>query len=692
MSPKAKRDTLDVLADFIQRTLAGSIRALERLRNRQLGKFWLPLAILIYLAAQLSLTFPAFNGSNPIRDDDAYGYLLKASEIRDSCFMQDCPALNDLRQQFTFATNNPEVAAIQNRTYHRVFVVYHPLESAALVALNAMGISLEKAYDILYAAALIFVHAALIYWIFTNWGPADTITTLLLLTPVLFTGTGLHIIKMHTVAVGFALLLWAEIARKTRRVDWILVPLILLMILSHPLGKLLALVSLAMYALAKPWPFTKRVWAIAGLGTLITVTALFAPALIHTPEFDFNPVAFYPGHWDYLGALAESWQSVSQSIQSWANSFGSAVLLGAIAVLGFISRPPQEKKPLLVTLVLLFGLLTISILYVVPWYGAISFGRVWMLFAIFITAAFAAGLNRFLGMIWAKAKDISKSKITKSSKNVDLFSNYESSLLLFIGGIVVLLLFVFTYFPQNIASYTQFAYARPQEGVLLDPHQVSLIHQNSEQSTVLYMDEYALEYYLTYGALENGAIYYPVLRFSPEINDWMQARGDEIGFVVNRSPLFFLPHSQDGGIELIPRSSLEISGLPSGESRELLLVAQGDAVLRIHYGEGNSDVISMSLTAGSAEWVSLPLEALTTKNLFFELRLNSDPVEIRGLRFNKDSQTLWPWDQGISLITTTPEGEQQTLELTSSQISDPLPLNLQVINDRGFLILARVIH
>lgn len=101
------------------------------------GKFIFLLAFCLFLFFQVRITLvPMLERQVQVEADDAYNLILKAEQINNSCFFQDCPALNDLRQELYSPDSDPDVSSIRRRVYQRVFLVYNPLHSVTLVLLK----------------------------------------------------------------------------------------------------------------------------------------------------------------------------------------------------------------------------------------------------------------------------------------------------------------------------------------------------------------------------------------------------------------------------------------------------------------------------------------------------------------------------------------------------------------------------
>src|SRR5688500_9119268 len=86
------------------------------------------LALAAYLALALASQLNVFGARTSLPEpDDAYAYVLKSAQLAEGCAMQDCPALNTLREQLRTPSANETAEWKRYRMVSRVFLVYHPL-------------------------------------------------------------------------------------------------------------------------------------------------------------------------------------------------------------------------------------------------------------------------------------------------------------------------------------------------------------------------------------------------------------------------------------------------------------------------------------------------------------------------------------------------------------------------------------
>lgn len=689
MAAKKPVTVFDAAHAWIERQIIDLSPLVSRLGSRRAERIALGAAFLIYFIAQVYLSAgPAILRPTPIEADDTYSYIIEPALIRAGCFPSDCRALDSLHDQLASPSDNIDTASIRHREYHRIFYFYHPLHSFFLYGLKSAGLSWEQAYDAVWIAGKVFLTLAVAYWTVTIWGPPAGTIALLFLGPTVFQGQGLHAIVPSNLALAVALILLAEVYRKRDRINWHFVPLILVLILLHPIGRLYAVLILAFAFLDSPWPI-KRYSAInVGLALFIVAASFIVPELVSHPELSFNPVEFYPGSWDYLGALKESLPRTGEVLQNWARHWDGFAFVIPFALLGLVSYRGKSKR-LFLMLGLLAGLAIAGIFYVVPFYGALGFERAWVILAIFLIGAISQGYATLMALITSKKPArLEKQNQYLKRKWLITFS-------------VVLGLFLAIYFVQYTmsqarnyqATFDSMAYSGESA---FNPDQPGMLESLSDANDgVVYMDELSLYYYVTYGPLDVEAIYYPAVAGSPEEADWILNDPEGIDFIVARNPVYRAPHTAMGAIVLDLQDTLDINGTAPINLGALQLFVNAransiDIILSMINGETREDT-KVTLPAGPAGWVSLGTELPIVTRAILWLRPTAAPIQVAGLRFSENALTNWPWDKGISLILRSAEGEETEINFDPQALIQQLPFQLQIIDDKGASVLARVV-
>src|SRR5687768_17485890 len=182
------------------------------------GKHFLfTVGILLFTSVQLLMVvLPIRSRTVPVETDDAYTYIVKAAQMQD-CFLQNCPALNDLREQLTAPSKNLHISWARYREYVRAFLVYHPLHSLILMGLHSTGFSWEASYNVLEVAGNLTLSLAVIYWLYSLFGAGPAGVALLFLAFTPFPNQGLHYVVPSNLALGIGILTWASLLQRPKR-------------------------------------------------------------------------------------------------------------------------------------------------------------------------------------------------------------------------------------------------------------------------------------------------------------------------------------------------------------------------------------------------------------------------------------------------------------------------------------------
>ncbi|MEX2143749.1 MAG: hypothetical protein WD740_04085 [Anaerolineales bacterium] len=666
--------------------------AAARRGSLDLTRLFLLFAFLAFLAAQLYLTAaPILSRSLPVEVDDAYSYILKAEEIRASCFFQDCSALEDLRTQFTDPTNDLDKAYVRAREYHRVFVVYHPLHSLALVGLNSIGLSYETGYSLLALAGKMMLCFGIAYWLITMFGQNAAAITLLLLTPAVFIGQGLHTIVPSNMALGLAFFAWGLALNPKHRVGRLLLPLLLAMLLLHQAGKVYGVLALVIYTFKSGRPFSRERRVTIGAGAFLILVSFLLPMVITHPEFNFNPASFYPVDWGFFSGFFDSLGFSWHVISVWFSAFAYAVVGATLVIVAYFALKPNQRTNWHLMFLLLFGLLMASLVYVVPWFGALFFERAWIPLAILLLGSIGQLVFRYFDMVWNLLKSV-----LSAVRNHKPFASRTHTQPILLAALLspLLLLGLANYFPFYLRHYSlTLENQQLRQDFTLDRNQpLSIFGPDARPGlSVLYMSEIPFYYYLTYGGLNYNAVYFPSLEVPLDSETW---KDRPVDFLVAANPVFQLSRDPDLAIVLHDSAMLEASCLSDFEfnSIELFIESQDqDATLILEWQNGGTALVTnVSIPAGSSKWFSFSQNEFQANKI--RIRISNSTIHIKGLRFDSQGQTSWPWDVGILLQLTPGNGAPTSIEISETQLASGLPFDLEVLSDKGFSVLARVVH
>ena len=677
----------------------GAVHAQQWIR-RFGGRTVFLLGLLIYLTVQLRLVLiPILTRSVPVEADDAYTYIIKASEM-ERCFLQDCPALVDLRKQLTIPTSHELTAWLRYREYSRAFVVYHPLHSLLMVGLHKTGLTWEAAYNIITVSGVIFIGLAIGYLLYVLWGPVVAGIALAGLSISLFPGQGLHYIVPSNLSLGIAIFTWAVIIHKKDGARWIMVAGILAMITMHTTGRLYALIALALFWILtgwrKPWRMPRQSLIAAGLGLLLVALSFGLPLIIARPDLLIRPDPI-PPDWQPRQGLLNNITTAVAMVISWYASLGGLWITGLLGLAGFYFTPRPRLKPVLVLFTLLGAVTIATLFYVLPRYPAEAFGRIWVPFAILlmglIAQAFAGWVSVLSGWLTKGIQHgmppLFRPKWVLSIQGWTLVG------LVVLGAAFLRAAFVNIPSGTRVISLTTGIMTEKQDNSL-DPAQPALLLSRG-CGRVLYMDEVPMHFYFTRGALECGAVYYPAVEKTADRKLWLSDKKD-IRYVVAWNPSVASGRITGGSnLALAPGDQLAIYGLAARPLNSLSIYIEnpGPGVTLTAIATGPSlpgaTEIQWQVPAQSSTWLQIADQStFPVTDLTLTMPATSAPIRINGLRLDPDRKLNWPWDKGVSLVykPADPSAIPTTIAFDSNALAPTLSRPLHILADNGDTNLA----
>jgi hypothetical protein len=654
----------------------------------------------IFFVCQFYLTYkPIAVRSLPVETDDAYRYLIKASEINSSCLLQDCPALDILREQLTsHPTSDFNVAYNRARQYQGSFVIYTPAYSLAIAALNLAGFTYEKAYDLISLAGVVLIAISIAYWLFVIFGKSATSLSLLLLAPLVFQGQGFHTVVPGTLALAFSLILWGLILQGKSQSPWIVVFLILLILFTHSLGIVFSLIALLLFILKSVKPITNEQKITILVILLIILTfAVFLP-LIHRPEFDTSLTNFYRGQWNYWENLRLAAQGAYSGLLFWLDAFANDIGVISLLFFAILLTPNRFKQNLVLMTSLTSALLITSLFYVNIWFGSIAFERALVPMGILFTGILSMGIVK----IGETALEIIKTIWNRTFFRFQQMEKLQNGLILLLCIISLALVANQTF--QKYLPYYRFHYELTlsknieRKNYRVDQTQPEIIFRDkqvNENSIIIYKDELSLGYFLTHGGLDYGAIYSRAIDEEQLQSDWLKEKLGHAAYLVGENPIFDLQHDPDMRIGLDDNAKLGIMGVKpiAIDSFQVYIIHHGRPVdLEILWNSIDRQVITKQTIPDNFEgWIEFGQGELHAQELILQV-IGNRSIIIQGIRIDQDEDTNWPWDPGIILTLIPEHGDRISVEVSSMRLAGNLPLKLSVVDDDGKTILAKVIH
>ncbi|MFC2078679.1 hypothetical protein ACFLSZ_01710 [Candidatus Bipolaricaulota bacterium] len=674
--------------------------------RRCVGKLVFGLGVGLYLSAQVSLiVIPIVSRSAPVETDDAYVYILKSAEM-ESCFLQDCAALNVLRPQLQEPSSDPEITWIRSNEYGRAFLVYHPLYSALLSGLHVAGLPWELAFNVLSVIGAILISLAICWWLYVLWGPGPAGFGLVFFALALgsLPGQGINSIVPSNFALGIAMLVWTAIVRWRDRAAWVVPVGAVALVALHPVGRIYAVGAIAIYILHATRPWRRKTWWCAGLGSLVVGASFVLPLIVSRPEMVSQLGAILEGGEGIQGVVMNL-RAAIESVDNWAGFYGGIVVAGLLVLIGILTTPLRRWRHVLVGGGVLAVLTVGSLVYVIPRVPAEVSGRVWVAMAVLLSGAIGQTAWAWLSSIWGLLQRVIREGL----------ANQVNSRLRATGSTLLLTLIIsagcaFGYVAlvgtsQGIDRLERYMAVRTiRQDVSLDPSQPALMLSQSHSSdSVLYMDEVPMHFYFTRGALDRGAIFSPAVADTPEQKAWIDDNAS-IRYVVAWSPIEDVPNTREGAFPLDPCARVEIRNLPGGTSSHPLRLyltspgSEANLILRsLDTGPATAQTepIEIHVPANWSGWLQVaPGSQFPSSGFALEVNDAKHPVLLGGIRGDSDSPLYWPWDQGIAVVYDVPNTEAlpRIIRFESANLCPTLSFELRVLADKGSTVLAEVVR
>lgn len=663
--------------------------------------------LLVFLCVQMSLNLlPLRHRAVPVSPDDAYSYIVKAAEF-ESCFFQDCPALNDLRPQLALPEPDDTAAFERYRQYHRLFSFYSPINAVVLSGLHRAGMGWEKAFQAQQLAGIVLMGLAIAVWLRIFWGPGPTGFALFLLGFNVFAGHSLHRIVPSNLALVIALLTWSALIRKRAPSSWGLLVGIILMLAMHPIGRMYAVVAVFLYFFRAKHFLPERRWFFAGFGLLLIALAFVLPNIVARPELKVlhDPI---PQNWSRLAGIREDIFGIAKKSTLWLgldreNFCDAGMILSDLALLlivGLVTVCSERRQRILPMGILLVPLLFADFLFPHPRYPAAIFERAWIPLAILLTGAIgqAAWYSLSLAIELAQRAIAGAEGEPPNGSSTPSWNGWKIVLLALVAMSLTRYGVYSTESKLERMRY-RISTAISSGNIDLDPAQPErLLAESQAGDSVLYTHETLLYYFLTYGCFDRGAVYYSAVKGTAAEKRWL-TENESIRYLAAINPRHLLLPATWQGLDLSTTGGIELLTAREESFRSLFLHLEnpgGGAVLIVETASDDQRQVrdfsvEIPLVSGSQSWLRLPEPTAGCSSI--TLSAKPGPVYLRGIRVGSDAVLNWPWDQGISLAALSARSESSRVEISFSTkaLCPGLDRPVKVLSDSGSSVLAEVL-
>ncbi|MBI5568831.1 MAG: hypothetical protein HY914_02705 [Desulfomonile tiedjei] len=656
--------------------------------------------------------------------DDSVTYVLKTVQMNE-CFFQNCPALEDLRQQLSFRTSDAD-AAHEALLAKRVFPVYHPLFSVILLGVQSLGFDALTSYKIVWSFGPLFFGIAFAYVLSTLWGAPVAGIALVLLSLKVFPDTGLHHVVPSNTAMGMALIVWARIVSRRGDAPWCLVIGGILLMAMHPVGRLYALMSVLLSVSLAGVDRRPRRWLPVVATVAAIAIAFVLPAVVERPTL-FNP-EIAPRDvnmlvWVLEGAAQHLAALLLQVVRLEGGLFGAMTFFCGLVVFGFIVVP-NERRPAILNVVALCLLFLLGLMLYRAYHPGDVILRVWIPLVVILYGAVAQSLWYVIESAWRWL--VSYARSPGAAEHFTLARAWP------LVAFAVLCGYVFNMGANGVEQVVATTeHVRTREPLAFDSAQVKLLLAEAKPGDrVLYSSIIVMPYYFIEGAMRVGAVYYhptlsrtpaaqwwerPDIRFAALYNptvyhpdfegvpepDWWTTQPDfrfsPLSTRKTHQPLAYegyIPASTFDWIEIEPRAGdfprvlrLFVKSEGGPAEVEVVPIDQWGRFLR-------GDSRTATVPAGSSGWLDFDISAAREATRFRIVRARgSRKFGIGGITFGRD-RLLWPWAQKAELAVAQKSGDGKavTVRFDASRML-PFPLNsrhVTVLDDHGSSVLMKV--
>ncbi|MBF0422082.1 MAG: hypothetical protein HQL73_03725 [Magnetococcales bacterium] len=331
-----------------------------------LGIFYFSITLLyvIFGLTQGRIFFPDNAGSFMV-------YLHRSVQMEE-CFLQDCPALEDIKKQVSAPGSKLTVEGLE--IYTLFFPLHNNLYNFLIWTTKRLTswswIESQKAIQIV---GVVVVILGMSMWLKALIGPASAGLALILIPELHYRlgEPGVLYINPNAICNGLSFLFWAILIYHRNRVRWWWLTLMVLSQISmHPAGYGLAGITLGAYVLLSQKPFHPRTILNASAGAVSLVAYYSISLIVDRPAFwnlNENRSIMPKGH-SGLGFHTANIDVIFNLISRWADlvSINWITLLAVTmaALLFFNSKLRQSFKALSILMLAVPTLAMIGQLYV----------------------------------------------------------------------------------------------------------------------------------------------------------------------------------------------------------------------------------------------------------------------------------------------------------------------------------------
>jgi hypothetical protein len=498
------------------------------------GVFCLGLAVWIAVQGAM-INVPLWTRALPPEPDDSVSYILKTREMAE-CPKQNCPALQDLREQLTAPGQTKETLALRSLAGSRIFPQYHPLFSALLLNVQKFGVDVETAYKIVWSVSPVFFGLAFAYLLVTLFGPTVAGGTLFLLAFKVFPETGLGRVVPSNIAMAIAVALWARIIARRGDAPWSIVIVTVALVSMHPIGRIYAVMAAAV-AVCMPG-FSLRLRRVLPL-VFVGVFVGLAFANVGWLQITGVPAisVFLESTWKIRTMLTGAGESLLavmvEIVRMKDGMFGSIPIFCGALALGLFVLPSESRRVCIRFLLIYLCFMGAVLLYRSSHPGDVIFR---MCIPFVVTLIGVVGYATYDAFVRSLAILLDRLKETGVTEGIRVERIWP------VVCLAILLGYGFQMGlkgSEHVMAATK--HLTDRQPLRIDPAQTELLLSEAKPGDrVLYTSMIIMPYYFTYGSMSLGAVYYqPAMAGDKTSEEWLRRK--DLRFAVTYNPTVYHP-------------------------------------------------------------------------------------------------------------------------------------------------------
>jgi hypothetical protein len=316
----------------------------------------------------------------------------RAAQI-EQCYVQDCPALQDLNAQSSPTKSKLSLSAKLESQRGPYFTTYNHLNSAMVWLLKKSGLSWIDSYQVVRAFSTLLIAVGIAYWLFVLFGPTAAGLALALLVGMYdsLPEPGIFFVIPGTISMGVSMLFWGIIVQKRGDVGFWLPIMVIIPMAIHPYGVGAGGITLGIFFLFRVWSHTRRDILLFVAGWSGIVAFYLISFFVTKPEFGIFTTLAKSENTESANLWSINFDSipyVMSIIEKWAiilgiNNFAILTITASVILLSLVRKNFSPS----IVLSLLLGLCIVAIFsgsLAIP-----AINRYWVALSVFLVGVFS---------------------------------------------------------------------------------------------------------------------------------------------------------------------------------------------------------------------------------------------------------------------------------------------------------------